>query len=164
MAKLVVLSGVPGSGKSYFSKKLRATKGSHVYIISSDALRDAIMGNQQDLSNDTLMWKMYYELAKVYSADPDGLVVLDATHTSAKYRIESTKPIREYFDSATLVLFNRPYEVIKKQNLERDWSVPQDVLDKLYENFEMVTEQDKEFFDRIYVVENEEVGAIINAL
>ena len=164
MAKLVILSGVPGSGKSYFSRKLRSTKGSHVYIISSDALRDAIMGNQQDLSNDTLMWKMYYELAKVYSADPDGLVVLDATHTSAKYRIESTKPIREYFDSVTLVLFNRPYEVIKKQNLERDWSVPQDVLDKLYENFEMITEQDKEFFDHIYVVENEEVGAIINAL
>ena len=164
MAKLVVLSGVPGSGKSYFSKKLRATKGKHVYIISSDALRDAIMGNQQDLSNDTLMWKMYYELAKVYSADPDGIVVLDATHTSAHYRVESTKPIRDYFDSVTLVLFNRTYEVIKKQNLERDWSVPQDVLDRIYENFELITDLDKEFFDRIYIVEDEQVEEIIHSL
>jgi len=50
MSKLVVLSGVPGSGKSYFSSALRKYKGSRVYVVSSDALRNVMLGNQQDLS------------------------------------------------------------------------------------------------------------------
>ena len=58
MSKLVVLSGVPGSGKSYFSKLLRSRKEGHVYIISSDALRDLVTGSQRDLSEEDLMWKM----------------------------------------------------------------------------------------------------------
>ena len=64
MSKLVVLSGVPGSGKSYFSKALRKKKTGHVYIISSDALRDLVTGNQQNLSEDTLMWKMFGKSCK----------------------------------------------------------------------------------------------------
>ena len=39
MNRLIVLSGVPGSGKSYFSASFKAKKEKHVYIISSDALR-----------------------------------------------------------------------------------------------------------------------------
>ena len=135
MSKLVVLSGVPGSGKSYFSSALRKYKGSRVYVVSSDALRNVMLGNQQDLSEDRLMWKMYYKLAYVYATDPKGLVVLDATHSNSTYRIESTKFLKPLFDEIDLIVFNLPRHIVNKQNKERPFPIPDEILDILCAKF-----------------------------
>ena len=164
MSKLVVLSGVPGSGKSYFSKALRKKKVGHVYIVSSDALRDLVTGNQQNLSEETLMWKMFYELAKVYSADPNGIVVLDATNRSTEYRINSVKELKSYFDEADLVIFDIPKEVVLKQNLEREFPVPESVIEDYFSYFELPKKEDYEFFTNVFVSNGENIEEIINAL
>ena len=161
MNKLIVLSGVPGSGKSYFSAALKKVKKAHVYIVSSDALRDTILGNQQVLSADRMMWKMYYKLAYVYSIDPDGIVILDATHTTSFYRIEATKMLKPLFKEIDLVSFNLPHDVIMYQNLNRDFPVPSDVLATLIQKFEAPDEKDKEYFDKIYVIEDQHIEKII---
>lgn len=164
MSKLVVLSGVPGSGKSYFSKALRKKKVGHVYIVSSDALRDLVTGNQQNLSEETLMWKMFYELAKVYSADPNGIVVLDATNRSTEYRINSVKELKSHFDEADLVIFDIPKEVVLKQNLEREFPVPESVIEDYFSYFELPKKEDYEFFTNVFVSNGENIEEIINAL
>lgn len=164
MSKLVVLSGVPGSGKSYFSKSLRNKKEGHVYIISSDALRDMVTGSQKNLSEDALMWKMFYELAKVYSADPKGIVVLDATNRSLYYRIECVKELRKDFDEAVLVLFDIPKEVVKQQNLDREFPVPEAVIDEYFDNFELPQKEDYEFFNNVYIATGENILEIIDLL
>ena len=164
MSKLIVLSGVPGSGKSYFSKLLRKKKMGHVYIISSDALRDLVTGNQQNLSEETLMWKMFYELARVYSADPNGIVVLDATNRSTEYRINSVKELKSHFDEADLVIFDIPKEVVLKQNLEREFPVPESVIEDYFSYFELPKKEDYEFFTNVFVSNGENIEEIINAL
>lgn len=164
MSKLVVLSGVPGSGKSYFSASLRKAKGSHVYIVSSDALRAVILGNQQDLSEDRLMWKMYYKLAYVYATDPKGIVVLDATHSNSTYRIEATKFLKPLFDEIDLVIFNLPRHIVNEQNLDRPFPVPEEVMDKLCAKFELPDEKDKEYFHKIFVITSHEIDPIISSL
>ena len=164
MSKLIVLSGVPGSGKSYFSKLLRKEKVGHVYIISSDALRDLVTGNQQNLSEEPLMWKMFYELAKVYSNDKKGIVVLDATNRSTEYRIDSVKELKKNFDEALLVLFNVPKEVVFAQNLDREFPVPEAVLEEYFEHFELPKKEDYEFFDKVYVTNGEDLKDIIKAI
>lgn len=164
MNKLIVLSGVPGSGKSYFSAALKKHKKSHVYVVSSDALRDTILGNQQDLSADRLMWKMYYKLAYVYAVDPDGVVILDATHSTSFYRIEATKVLKPMFDEIVLISFNLPTDIIKYQNFHREFPVPTDVLNSLIEKFEAPDEKDAEYFDKIYVIKNQHIDTIINEL
>ena len=90
MNRLIVLSGVPGSGKSYLSTQLKKALKKHVYIISSDELRLNILGNQQDLSEDVLVWKIYYSLVETYSIDKNGTVILDATHSKKVYRLDNT--------------------------------------------------------------------------
>ncbi len=164
MSKLVVLSGVPGSGKSYFSKALRKKKTGHVYIISSDALRDLVTGNQQNLSEDTLMWKMFYELAKVYAADPNGIVVLDATNRSTQYRIDSVKELKPQFDEADLVIFDIPKEVVLRQNLEREFPVPEQVIEDYFSYFELPKKEDYEFFTNVYIATGDNIEEIIDLL
>ena len=164
MSKLVVLSGVPGSGKSYFSKLLRSRKEGHVYIISSDALRDLVTGSQRDLSEEDLMWKMFYDLARVYAADPKGIVVLDATNRNTKYRIESVKELKTHFDEADLVLFDIPKETVLEQNLDREFPLPEDVLELYFNDFELPTEEDYEFFNNVYIIKGDNLNDIIEVL
>lgn len=164
MSKLVVLSGVPGSGKSYFSKLLRSRKEGHVYIISSDALRDLVTGSQRDLSEEDLMWKMFYDLARVYSRDPKGIVVLDATNRNTQYRIDTVKELKPLFDEADLVIFDIPKEVVIRQNLDREFPVPEDVLEEYFINFELPTPEDYKFFMNVYIATGKNEKEIIDLL
>lgn len=164
MSKLIVLSGVPGSGKSYFSKLLRKKKEGHVYIISSDALRDLVTGSQKNLSEDKLMWKMFYELAKVYSEDPKGIVVLDATNRDTKYRIDSVKELKSHFDETNLVLFDVAKEVVIRQNFDREFPVPSEVLEEYFANFELPQKEDYEFFSHVYITNGENIEEIIDLI
>ena len=97
MNKLVVLSGVPGSGKSYFSKIIKKVKKDHVYVVSSDELRALIGGSQSNLTNENLMWKIFYKLAETYAMDKDGIVILDATHVSVELRVEKNRFLKVLF-------------------------------------------------------------------
>ena len=88
MNHLIVLSGVPGSGKSYFSNALKVDKERHVYVISSDQIRKDITGDQRNLTQDPLVWKIFYSMVKTYSDDKDGIVILDATNAKKEYRLD----------------------------------------------------------------------------
>ncbi|MCR5505464.1 MAG: ATP-binding protein [Bacilli bacterium] len=162
MAKLIILSGVPGSGKSYFSHLLRDHKHGHVYIISSDQLRDMVTGDQQDLSEDQLMWSFFYDLAKIYSRDKKGIVILDSTNTSAYYRVEAAKTLRPLFDSVDLISFKIKPETIYKQNLDREWPIPVEVLSEYIESFELPGEEDEKYFDTIHIISNKDFKEVVN--
>ena len=162
MNRLIVLSGVPGSGKSYFSNALMQDKEKHVYIISSDQLRKEITGHQQDLSQDELVWKIFYSLAKSYSEDKNGIVVLDATNAKKEYRLDNIKPFRDLYDNIDLVCFQIDKQLVLKQNKEREFPIPEDALLRLIDAFEVPDEEEKAFFDHIDFIVDHNIDKIIN--
>ena len=137
MNKLVVLSGVPGSGKSYFSKTLKKVKNSHVYIVSSDELRAIIGGAQNVLTNEELVWKFFHGLAKVYAMDKDGIVVLDATHVSTALRVDAYLYLKELYDELILVMWNIDKKVASNQNLQREYPIPPEAMEMFFNIFEL---------------------------
>ena len=161
MNRLIILSGVPGSGKSYFSNALKAEKSEDVYIISSDQLRYELLGNQRDLSQDDKIWKRFYELAKEYSAIKDATVVLDSTNAKKIYRLDNIKPYRGLYDEIDVVVFQLDKETVLKQNKERDNPIPEDALLKLIDEFELPDQEEKGFFDRIDVIKSHHIRQII---
>ncbi len=154
MSKLVVLSGVPGSGKSYFTSLLKAKyNNGHYYVVSSDALRDMVGGSVQNFDNDKLIWKMYYELPKVYAYDSEAVVVMDATQTRKEYRTEVMKQFKGIFDEIDLVMFTIDKETIKEQNVNRVWVVPDHAMDKFFDEFSQPLDDDEiAFFNHIYFI------------
>ena len=161
MNYLIVLSGVPGSGKSYFSNALRNNKEKHVYIISSDQIRAEICGDQRDLSQDPLVWKIFYSLIKTYSEDKEGIVILDATNAKKEYRLDLIKPYRELYDEIDLIVFHIDRDLVIKQNKEREFPIPEEALLKLIDAFEMPDEEEKEFFDHIDVITDHNIDKVI---
>ena len=164
MNKLVVLSGVPGSGKSYFSKTIKKIKDNHIYVVSSDELRAVIGGSQTNLAHEKLMWDMYYDLARVYSKDPDGIVILDATHVSTKLRVDANREIAKLFNEVDLVMWNIDRQTVSNQNLQREYPIPLEALNKFFEIFELPNEFDEAFFDHIIVIENSDIAPAIDAI
>ena len=162
MNHLIVLSGVPGSGKSYFSASFKKAKNKHVYIISSDQLRASILGNQRDLSEDELIWKIYYSLVETYSIDKDGIVILDATHSKKVYRLDNIAPFKKLYDEIDLVCFRLDKELVIEQNKERENPIPRDALLKLIDNFEMPDEEEHAFYDHLDIIKDHEIDKIIN--
>lgn len=165
MAKLIVLSGVPGSGKSYFARLLKKAKGSHVFIVSSDELRNMVGGSPQNFEFESVVWKMFYELPKLYAIDNDALVVLDATQIIKKYRTDAVKCLRTFFDDIDLVVFQIDKALVNFQNLQREWAVPQDVLDKFYSDFTLPDAEEIAFFDQTFFIKQiTDFASVIDAL
>ena len=164
MAKLIVLSGVPGSGKSFFSQRFKELRKGHVYIVSSDDIRDKVAGNQQDLSQDKLVWKLFYGLTRVFGMDEEGTVILDATNSICKYRTSIVEPFRKLFQEIDLVAFDIDKDLVRKQNRERPFPVPDDVLEMLIEKYEGPNEIDCRFFDNIHIIKDHNINPIIDLL
>ena len=162
MNRLVVLSGVPGSGKSYFSNALREDKEKHVYIISSDQIRKDICGNQQDLSQDSLAWKIFYSLVKTYSEDKDGIVILDATNAKKEYRLDNIKPYKGLYDEIDLVCFHIEKGLVLKQNREREFPIPEDALLRLIGAFMLPDEEERAFYNHVDIITDHNIDKVIN--
>ena len=161
MNHLIVLSGVPGSGKSYFSASFKKAKNKHVYIISSDQLRASILGNQRDLSEDELIWKIYYSLVETYSIDKDGIVILDATHSKKVYRLDNIKPFKPLYDQIDLICFKLDKELVLAQNKDRENPIPRDSLLELIDTFEMPDDEERAFYDHVDIIKDHEIDKII---
>ena len=164
MNKLVVLAGVPGSGKSYFSSTIKKIKTSHVYVVSSDQLRKEIGGAQSVLKYDDLMWDIFINLAKTYALDKDGIVILDATHINSEYRVKRNECLKVLFDETYLVVWNIDKLVVSNQNLQREYPIPIEAMNMFFEKFEMPDEVDKAFFDHIIYINNSDIAPAIEAL
>ena len=164
MNKLVMLSGVPGSGKSYFSNTLKKVKGSHVYIISSDFLRTVVTGTQTNINEDELVFKLFYGLAKVFALDNNGIVVLDATNFSSKKRVNAISELKPLFFETYLISFNIDKQTVSNQNLQREFPIPPDVLERFFDIFEKPTKEDKETFDHIITINDNDIAEAINSI
>lgn len=148
MKQLIILSAVPGSGKSTWAKKYQATHP-NTYIISSDEIRFELTGQYQDFSKQKEVWEEFENRLLNYSKqDGNFTVILDAVIDLNSLR-KKYYDLGKDFDRKILVILRKPLELLKKLNKERKeekW-VPEDVLINLYNKFEEPTKDLLEIFD-----------------
>ena len=153
MKTLIILSAMPGSGKSTWAKKYQE-EHPHTLIISSDQIRYEITGTTDDFSKQKEVWELFslriHEFAKKYD---DVTVILDALNDLNTLRIKYVKENPE-FDRYELVLFPRTPEQIRFYNKQRNERsiVPEDQLDILINKWEQPSEEVINLFDTIHEV------------
>ena len=161
MNRLIVLTGVPGSGKSYFARNLKAHNPEHVHIISSDELRKELLGSQQNLSNEPLIWQTFYQRVKDFSKYQNDIIILDATQAKKEYRVNNIKPFVPLYDEIDLICFLLDKVLVLKQNKEREFPIPEDALIKLIDEFELPDEDEKEFYNHLDIINSHDVDEIV---
>lgn len=154
MRKFIVMVGLSGSGKSYqasrIAENLHATcperdewgKANIAKIISSDSIREELLGDVNDQSQNDLVFKEVHNrireaLSKHYH------VIVDATNINIKNRksiLECLKCLavkdRERYSRIAYVM-TTPVAICKQQNSNRDRVAPEYVIDRQVSQFEI---------------------------
>lgn len=152
MKRLIVLTGVPGSGKSTWTKKFVA-ENPNTYVVSSDAIRYELTGSYNDHSRQPEVWELFSKRIHEYAARGDGVnVILDALCDLNSLRIKYVKENPE-FDEYTLVVFPRTFEFVKEHNKMRpkeNW-VPDEILEALYKKYEKPSGEALGYYQKVLI-------------
>ena len=128
MNKIIMLIGVPASGKTTAAEKLAAEY--NAAVISTDRIRAALYGNESIQGNWSDIEAILYKDIKNAIKNKKN-IILDATHYKKEYRAKIIKNFARYSDISAYY-FNYPFSVIYKRNKERARVVPFNVLTAMY--------------------------------
>lgn len=129
-----ILIGVPGCGKSTFSKELLKIKR-NVVILSSDEIRSNLSANKA--KNTNYVFSIFYDkLFKFLDEGKD--IIIDSTNIERSNRLKLIKKIKEYNKDIKIIgyLLDTPYDVIIERMKFRNRKVPAYIVKKYLSKFD----------------------------
>lgn len=142
---LIVLSGIPGSGKSTWAK-FWASRSNDIKHISRDACRDKIRGDStQYFSDEKATFKLFVEeIQAALDDDNDYIVIADATHITKASRKKLLSSLN--LEGQVVIGLEPliPLEVALQRNEFRGGfeRVPEDVIRRMHDNYEPLEESE----------------------
>ncbi|HEY9784132.1 MAG TPA: AAA family ATPase [Candidatus Obscuribacterales bacterium] len=129
MKRLILLIGVPGSGKTTLAKKVQE-RGYHV--LNADSIREELYGDPNTQGDPVQVFSIFFDrLEKAMSQGLD--IIIDNTNINSKQR----KPILDRaakfgYSDVQLWLLDVPLQVCLDRNRARDRVVQEDIVSNMY--------------------------------
>jgi len=155
MRTLIVLSAIPGSGKSTWAKKYQK-EHERTYIVASDEIRLEFFGAVNDFRDEKRVWDTFLERINHYAETMDNVTVIaDATNLQNKYR-RMYAQLTPKFEKHVLVRFDIPYDICLLQNQmrERERIVPADAMARLLAEMEEPDAPTLAYYNEYRVIRN----------
>lgn len=132
MSKIIILQGVPASGKSTYARKLHEQNKNYV-IVNRDSIR-RMRGNYWIPEQESYITDI--EICCVESALKRGLTpIIDATNLNKAY-LELWKDIAEDFEvEIEYIKFEIGYEEALLRDANREYPVGKDVIYKFFKKY-----------------------------
>ena len=127
-----MLCGLPGSGKSTYAKKLSQETKS--IICSSDAIREELCGDENSQENNEDVFKILHKRIKE-NLKIGNNVVYDATNINSKRRRVFLSELKRIECVKKCIIVATPFEVCCEQNKLRDRVVPDEIIKRMYSNW-----------------------------
>lgn len=153
MKRLILLAGLPGTGKSTFAK---SHFGKDVVIISSDEIRLKYTGSYAKMLDD--MSVVYQEMCdianKIFKEREDVDVVLDTTMLNDARRNFFLDRIKGQDSTILYMLKVKDLNIILERNKKRskDKWVPEATIHSMYERYSAPSEENKSRYTAIFEV------------
>ena len=151
--KLVLMCGIPGSGKStwlYQNKKIDE------FIVSRDTIRFTLLKEDDDyFSKEDEVWETY--IASIESLLKSGeTVYADATHLNHGARLKLLKALDIIPNEIEVIYFKVPLEIAQERNAQRAGRayVPPEAIAKMYRALEEPKWHEGIFtYNKIYIID-----------
>jgi predicted kinase len=148
---LTLMVGISGSGKSFLAPEVARTEGVETIVLSSDKFRRIIGGDESNQECSHIVFKNMQNFTQYLLEEGYG-VVIDATNYHKKARKDFIKIARFLKVRVRAVVVETSVKTAKERNLSRTRKVPEDVIDRQYNNFEM---PDTTEVDEVEVIDND---------
>ena len=133
MNKLTLMVGLPASGKSTYAKEMA---DDNTVVLSSDALRKELLGDERCQDDNDIVFKTLYRRAKECLLEGKD-VVIDATNINMKARRRALANFANMDIRREAVVMATPYEVCLKRDKLRERTVGEEVIKKFLYRFEV---------------------------
>ena len=151
MSNLIIMCGLPASGKSSYAKGVKKS-----IIISTDDIREEINGNASIQDNGNLVFETAFNRIKEnLIQNKYKNVVFDATNINYKKRTDIVNRFKKYADKIICYFVYADYEECLERNSKRERKVPEEVIKRMYYNF--YVPQYFEGFDDIHFENNSNI-------
>ena len=160
MKELILMMGVPGSGKSTYARNI--LKYGDIYV-SRDEIRYSILTDEDDYfakENEVIKTFIQYIDEALIDTQYQGKVYADATHLSPKSRAQVLNQLKNK-NKVSVIYLDIPLNVILARNAQREGRalVPENVVRRMYKSIILPTKA--EGIEKLITIdENQEVKEI----
>jgi len=128
----IMMVGLPGSGKSTYAEKI--AEESDAIICSSDMIRKELYGDVNSQDKNVVVFLTLHRRIKEHLSNGRN-VIYDATNISSKRRRAFLKELERIVCIKKCVIMATPFEECLEKNKQRDRVIPEDVICKMYKNW-----------------------------
>ncbi len=148
MTQLILMIGLPGSGKSFLAEKLLKRYPDY-HLISTDAIRAQLFGNESIQGPWLLILQQIQHQFQQAILQASG-AIYDATNAQRRHRRDMIQLARETGFHPILGLWvQTPVEHCLKRNQQRSRHVPEEIILKMHRQLSDAPPSVAEGFDRV---------------
>lgn len=131
---VLMMVGVPGSGKSYVAEQLSAML--NLSVLSSDKFREELSGDANDQSVSREAWQLVYDRAALALQRGDSVIV-DGRHNALVGRRRDTSRYLQSGAKAVIAVWvDTPLGTSLERNRSRSRVVPEEVIERMQNNID----------------------------
>lgn len=134
--RLIVMVGLPASGKSSYVKKLEKENPANTVVVSSEAIREEICGSVEDQSKNGEVFRIFHERIR-RNLEKKKDVIADATNITMKSRRAILNRVNGLDVHKECYIMSKPFGYCLEDNKDREHPVPERVLYKQLFKFQI---------------------------